>query len=42
MRFSATPLGQIDVGPAGEPVLTVPGAFAVAEQNEFMHVKRSA
>ena len=37
-RFRAALLGEIDVGPAGEAVLLVPGGFAVAEQNEFVHV----
>jgi hypothetical protein len=30
-------VGQVDVGPAGEPVLPVPEALAVAEQDEFVH-----
>ena len=29
--------GQIHVGPAGEAVLFVPGAFSVAEQYDFVH-----
>src|SRR5262249_10871668 len=28
---------QVDVGPAGEPVLLVPRALAVTEQNDFGH-----
>src|SRR5690606_13203684 len=28
---------QIDVGPPGEPVLVIPGAFAVTEQYDFEH-----
>src|SRR5215510_8918946 len=36
-RFLATALRQVDVGPAGEAVLLVPGRLAVAKQNEFMH-----
>jgi hypothetical protein len=30
-------LGQIDVGPAGEPVFLVPDGLAVPEQNDFFH-----
>ncbi len=37
-RLAAALLGQVDVGPTGEPVLLVPGRFAVTEQNDFMHV----
>src|SRR5262245_1154480 len=36
-RFLHALFGQVDVGPARETVLFVPGAFAVSEQNEFMH-----
>ena len=43
-RLFAAALGEIDVGPAGEAVLLVPGAFAVAEQNECGHgyIQRAA
>ena len=30
---------QVDVGPAGEAVFEVPGRFAVADQDEFVHVR---
>src|SRR6185437_3740453 len=33
----AAALRQTDIGPAGKPVFLVPGAFAVAEQNECDH-----
>src|SRR5262245_23623616 len=36
-RFFASAIGEVDVRPAGEPVLLVPGALAVTEQNEFVH-----
>ena len=29
--------GQIDVGPAGKAVVKIPGGFAVADENEFVH-----
>src|SRR5687768_4340306 len=38
-RFGATLVGEIDVGPSGEPVFLVPGGLAVAEENEFVHVR---
>src|SRR5207247_8950219 len=37
-RFCPATIGQVDVGPAGEAVLLVPGTFAVAKQNHLMHV----
>src|SRR5512133_1004204 len=37
LGFLATLLGEIDVRPAGEAVLLVPRAFAVADENEFRH-----
>ena len=37
-RFFATFLRQIDVGPPSESILFVPGALAVAQQNDFMHL----
>src|SRR5262245_48400881 len=36
-RLLAAAVGQIDVGPPGEPVLLVPGALAVTKKNEVMH-----
>src|SRR5439155_1420067 len=36
-RLLAPLVGQVDVGPAREPVLLVPGAFTVPKQNECMH-----
>src|SRR5438045_2978002 len=36
-RFLASLVVEVDVGPPGEPVLLVPGAFAVANQNESIH-----
>src|SRR5208282_1365231 len=36
-RLALTLGGQIDIGPACEPVLLVPGRFAVANQYEFVH-----
>src|SRR5262249_32529759 len=35
--FLAAAVREIDVGPAREPVLSVPGRFAVPQQNELMH-----
>jgi hypothetical protein len=35
--FLASAFRQIDVGPPREPVLAVPGAFAVAEQDQRVH-----
>ena len=32
--------GQVDIGPAGEAVVEVPGGFAVADENEFVHGDR--
>ena len=29
--------GEIDIGPAGEPVFFVPDAFAVAQQYDFFN-----
>ena len=29
--------GQVDIGPAGEPVFQVPGGFAVANEYELVH-----
>src|SRR6185436_13675303 len=37
LRFFAAAIGQIDIGPAREPVLLVPGAFAVTQQDEGDH-----
>src|SRR5262249_28580744 len=36
-RFLDAALREIDVLPAGEAVLAVPVAFAMAEQNELLH-----
>ena len=36
-RFFAAFLAEIDVGPAGEPVLLVPGALTVSQQDESKH-----
>jgi hypothetical protein len=36
-RFGTTPVDEIDVRPAGESVLLIPDAFAVAEQNKSVH-----
>ena len=36
-RFGAPFLVQVDVGPAGEAILLIPGAFAVTEQHESIH-----
>jgi hypothetical protein len=35
--LDAAALGQIDVGPPGEPVFLVPGALSVTQQNDAMH-----
>jgi hypothetical protein len=32
-------VGQVHVGPAGEAVFKVPGGFAVANQDEFVHMR---
>src|ERR1051326_6860273 len=37
-RFVAAFLGQIDVGPAGETILLVPRALAMAEEDERVHM----
>ena len=37
MRLSDALLGEVDIGPAGEPVLVVPGAPPVAEQEKARH-----
>src|SRR2546429_282846 len=36
----AATLGQIYIGPPGEPVLAVPGTLPVSKQNNFMHGAR--
>ena len=36
-RFRFALGGQVDVGPAGEAVVEVPGGFAVAHENNFVH-----
>ena len=36
-RLGSSSLGQIDVGPTGEPVFPVPRALAVSQQNELRH-----
>jgi len=36
-RFVAAAVGQVDVVPAGKPVLFVPGALAVTEQYDLIH-----
>lgn len=35
--FGAAFVAELDVGPAGEAVFLIPGAFAVADENEFIH-----
>jgi hypothetical protein len=35
--FGHTLFGEVDVGPAGEAVLFVPRAFAVAQEDDFVH-----
>ena len=35
--FGAAFIAEFDVGPAGESVFFIPGAFAVADENEFIH-----
>src|SRR5262245_37220296 len=35
--FFAALVGQVDIGPAGEPVFLVPGALAVTEQDDLGH-----
>ena len=35
--FQAALVAEVDVGPAGEAVFVVPGAFAVADENELIH-----
>jgi hypothetical protein len=37
LGFLAALVGQIHIGPSGEPVFLVPRAFAVPEQYEFVH-----
>jgi hypothetical protein len=37
LRLGAALVGEIDIGPAGEAVFLVPGGFAVAQQNDFVH-----
>ena len=29
--------GQVDIGPASEAIVKIPGGFAVANENEFVH-----
>jgi hypothetical protein len=41
-RFRASLFRQVDVGPAGEAILPVPGALAVTQKNELVHVKNPA
>jgi hypothetical protein len=33
-------VGQVHIGPAGEAVFKVPGGFAVADEDEFVHGKK--
>ena len=35
--FRSSLLVQVDIGPAGEPVLLVPDAFAVTEEDKSIH-----
>ncbi len=37
LGFSQTLFGKVHVGPAGEPVLFIPGAFSVTNQNKLVH-----
>ena len=39
-RFLAAEVGQVDVGPAGEAVLLVPGAFPVPDQHDLVRHSR--
>ena len=40
MGFGNASLGEVNVRPAGETVLTVPDGFTVAQQNDLVHGRK--